>query len=252
MDFDPSRTSDFYISTNRLDLPFLRRRRCYHWQTLYSRSRGPLRWRSLHGSLGLFSLLSRRPNSIKPARVVSLTTAATFLLGWVLSYLKTSCTIQLSLNLVAGRFVDQDFNFLAIIDWEFAQTAPWEVNHYPMPFPLISADAKIDCILKNPDHIAHRNVSRQVAARKMYRQKFRDAQQALESRGRSLQKSIADMLDGAASRIYAILEKFGVFEGMEEELTYEMARLAYGFNREEAKKYLNEMEAKMKGVMPRF
>lgn len=68
--------------------------------------------------------------------------------------------------------VDQDFNFLAIIDWEFAQTAPWEVNHYPMPFPLISADAKINYILQNPDHIAHRNVSRQVAARKMYRQKF--------------------------------------------------------------------------------
>lgn len=30
--------------------------------------------------------------------------------------------------------VDDDFNFLAIIDWEFAQTAPWQVNHYPMPF----------------------------------------------------------------------------------------------------------------------
>lgn len=38
---------------------------------------------------------------------------------------------------------------------------------------------------------------------------------------------------------------------MEEELTYEMVRLAYGFHREEAKKYLNEMEVKMNGVMPR-
>lgn len=147
--------------------------------------------------------------------------------------------------------VDQDFNFLAIIDWEFAQTAPREANHYPMPFPLIFDYAKIDYILQDPDHIAHRNVSRQVAARKMYRQKFRDAQQELESRGRSLQKSIADVLAGAASRIYAILEKFGVFEGMEEELTYIMVRLAYGFSREETKKYINEMEAKMKGVMPR-
>jgi Choline/ethanolamine kinase len=145
--------------------------------------------------------------------------------------------------------VDQDFNFLAIIDWEFAQTAPWEVNHYPMPFPLISADAKTDCILQNPHHIAHRNVSRQVAARKMYRRKFRDAEQALESGGRPLQRSIADVLDGAASRIYAILEKFGVFEGMEEELTCEMVRLAYGFDGEGTKKYLDEMEAKMKGAM---
>lgn len=145
--------------------------------------------------------------------------------------------------------VDQNFSFLAIIDWEFAQTAPWEVNHYPMPFLLISADPKTDCILQNPDHIAHRNVSPQVAARKMYRQKFRDAEQALESRGRSLQKSIADVLDEAASRIYAILEKFRVFEGMEEELTYEMVLLVHGFDREEAKKYLIEKETNMKRVM---
>jgi len=68
--------------------------------------------------------------------------------------------------------IDQDFNVLAIIDWEFAQTALLEVNHYPIPFPLISADAKTDYILQNPDHIAHRNVSRQVTARKMYRQSF--------------------------------------------------------------------------------
>lgn len=41
----------------------------------------------------------------------------------------------------------------------------------------------------------------------------------------------------------------GVFKGMEEELTYEMVRLAYGFDPEEANKYLNEMEAKMKGAI---
>jgi hypothetical protein len=64
--------------------------------------------------------------------------------------------------------VDQYFNFLAIIDWEFAQTAPWEVIYYPMPFPLIFADAKTDCILQNPDHIVYGNVSRQVAVQKMY------------------------------------------------------------------------------------
>jgi hypothetical protein len=27
--------------------------------------------------------------------------------------------------------VDDEFNFLAIIDWEFAQTAPVQVNHFP-------------------------------------------------------------------------------------------------------------------------
>ena len=34
---------------------------------------------------------------------------------------------------------------------------------------------------------------------------------------------------------------------MEEEFTYELVRLAHGCDSEEAKKYLNEMEPKMKG-----
>jgi len=38
--------------------------------------------------------------------------------------------------------VDEDFNFLAIIDWDFTQSAPVEVNSYPMPFPLVFSDAK--------------------------------------------------------------------------------------------------------------
>lgn len=50
--------------------------------------------------------------------------------------------------------VDDEFNFRAVIDWEFAQTAPWQVNHYPMPFPLLPSDAEIDEILKDPNHIA--------------------------------------------------------------------------------------------------
>ncbi|KFY00234.1 hypothetical protein O988_03428 [Pseudogymnoascus sp. VKM F-3808] len=141
--------------------------------------------------------------------------------------------------------VDGDFNFLAIIDWEFAQAAPWEVNHYPMPFPLVFSDEKINVILKDSDSIAHRNVSRQVLARKLYQQKFRDAEQALERRGSALPVSIANVIDSTASRIYAITEKIGVFEGMEEELTYEMVRLAYGYGYEEAKKYLDEMEVEM-------
>jgi len=60
-----------------------------------------------------------------------------------------------------------------------------------------------------------------------------------------LSRSIADVMDGAASRIYAILEKIGVFRSMEKELTYEMVRLTFEFDGEEAEKYLNEMEAKM-------
>ncbi|KAI0541787.1 hypothetical protein GGR58DRAFT_454961 [Xylaria digitata] len=61
--------------------------------------------------------------------------------------------------------VDKDFNFIAVIDWEFAQTAPWQVIHYPMPFPLLGPDEEI---LRDPSHIAYRNVSRQDAARRIY------------------------------------------------------------------------------------
>jgi hypothetical protein len=48
--------------------------------------------------------------------------------------------------------VDDRFNFRAIIDWEFAQTAPWQVNHYPMTFPLLESDTKIQGILQDPNH----------------------------------------------------------------------------------------------------
>ncbi|KFY94495.1 hypothetical protein V500_03236 [Pseudogymnoascus sp. VKM F-4518 (FW-2643)] len=141
--------------------------------------------------------------------------------------------------------VDEDFNFLAIIDWEFAQSAPWEVNHYPMPFPLVFSNDKINGIMKDSNHIAHHNVSRQMLARNLYERGFAEAEQALERRGRTLPRSIAHIIHGAASRIYAIAEKIGVFGGMEEELIYEMARLAFGFDYEEAKTYLNKMEAEM-------
>lgn len=50
MDLDPSRTSNFYISTDWLDLSFLERRWCCYRQTL-GRS---YRSESLCGSLGLF------------------------------------------------------------------------------------------------------------------------------------------------------------------------------------------------------
>ncbi|KAI1188976.1 hypothetical protein F5B17DRAFT_393082 [Nemania serpens] len=52
--------------------------------------------------------------------------------------------------------VDKNFNFVAVIDWEFAQTAPWQVIHYPMPFPLLGPD---EDILRDPSHIAYENVS---------------------------------------------------------------------------------------------
>lgn len=60
-----------------------------------------------------------------------------------------------------------------------------------------------------------------------------------------MRPSIASGLQEPASRIYAILEKLGGFWGTSEELTHEMVRLAFGFQGDKAKAYLEAMEMKM-------
>ncbi|KAF2003179.1 hypothetical protein P154DRAFT_592234 [Amniculicola lignicola CBS 123094] len=142
--------------------------------------------------------------------------------------------------------VDDEFNFLAVIDWEFAQTAPAQVNNFPMPFPLVSSTASIQEILQDTEHLAFRNVSRQTATQELYWQKFQDAERSLAEQGRPVIPSIAERLRGPASRIFAILEKLGGFWG-NKELTYEMVRLAFGLEGDEAKEYLERMERKMNG-----
>ncbi|KAK4033372.1 hypothetical protein C8A01DRAFT_50020 [Parachaetomium inaequale] len=139
---------------------------------------------------------------------------------------------------IQNILVDDDFNVVAVIDWELAESAPWKVNHYPMPIPLLSSDKETAEILYDPGHKAHRNMSRQVGARLLYRQKFEEAERALEERGNPLHCSIAEVLDGKASRIYGLVGKIGVFHGMEEELTYELVRLGYGLTGPEAEQHL--------------
>lgn len=140
--------------------------------------------------------------------------------------------------------VDDDFNLLAVIDWEFAQTAPWQTHHYPMPFPLTSSDQELDEVLQQPDHVAYSNVSRQVATQKMYREKMKQAEDELTQKGQPLAKSIAESLKGPASRIYACLERLSGADEHDEALMYEMARLAYGLDSEEIKAYIDTMKEK--------
>ncbi|KAF2237031.1 hypothetical protein EV356DRAFT_481390 [Viridothelium virens] len=139
--------------------------------------------------------------------------------------------------------VDDDFNFLAVIDWEFAQTAPWEINHYPMPFPLIHSDEEISCILSDVDHPACENVSRQTTAQQLYQKRLRDAERKVQNDGKSLQASVAQTLNGPASRIYGCLEKIGVFPGQAERLTREMVRLAFKYNEQDLSRYLGRMSS---------
>ncbi|KND91973.1 hypothetical protein TOPH_03289 [Tolypocladium ophioglossoides CBS 100239] len=149
---------------------------------------------------------------------------------------------------IQNILVDDDFNIIAVIDWEFAQSAPWEVICYPMPISIINSDEEIKEILGNPGHIGHRNVSRQAATRGLYRQKFKEAESALMARGRPLRVSIAETLEGKASRIYGLAEKLGIFKGMAEDLTYEMLRLGHGLTGLEAKRHLEKVKAEANGA----
>ncbi|CRK32678.1 hypothetical protein BN1723_016301 [Verticillium longisporum] len=134
--------------------------------------------------------------------------------------------------------VDDKFNFLCLIDWEFAQAAPWQVNHYPMPFPLVWPDEKIKSALDDPRHVAHRNMLRQDFARKLYSEKFREAEFVLRAEGRYLERTFAEVLESPASRIYACFTKLQSSPGKDASHVREMVRLAFGLDNAGTDQYL--------------
>ncbi|KAK4038016.1 hypothetical protein C8A01DRAFT_48310 [Parachaetomium inaequale] len=143
--------------------------------------------------------------------------------------------------------VDDAFNFLAVIDWKFAQTAPWQVNYYPMPFPLIWSGEKIKEALENPEHLAHKNVSRQVAARGVYVEKFREAEDKLRREGRPMVGgSFADVLESAASRVYGCFCRLRGVPEQDEELVWEMVRVAFEFGDGGMEEYLGAMKGRLR------
>ncbi|KAI9695936.1 MAG: hypothetical protein M1820_008348 [Bogoriella megaspora] len=140
--------------------------------------------------------------------------------------------------------VDESFNFLAIIDWELAHSAPWEVNTYPMPFPLTFSPAKEESILADTGHVAYENVFRQATARKAYRQGFLDNERRLRLTGRELRKSIAETLDSPSAKIFGCFEKLGFFPGHAEALTREIIRLAFNYTGPAQEQYLMKVSSK--------
>ncbi|KAK8024925.1 hypothetical protein PG990_002748 [Apiospora arundinis] len=141
--------------------------------------------------------------------------------------------------------VDDDFNFLAVIDWEFAQTAPWEVSYYPFPFPLLMSDDKVQSVLRDPEHIAHTNVSRQNAARQLYSRKFREAEEKLGMEGRPLERSISGVLDGPFSRIWHCFTRIGGEPSQDEYMVREIVRLAWGLDKEGVDRYLERISSSL-------
>lgn len=141
--------------------------------------------------------------------------------------------------------IDDSFNFLAIIDWEFAETAPWQVNHYPMPFPLAQSNDSIQSILKDPSHCAYKNVLQQDFSRSLYRRGFQSVEEDLKKDGRALTASFVDALDSPASRVYACFTKLGQVPEGDEDLVYEMVRLAFGWLAGEAEAYVRQIRSSL-------
>ncbi|KAK8097403.1 hypothetical protein PG984_016542 [Apiospora sp. TS-2023a] len=137
--------------------------------------------------------------------------------------------------------VDDDYNFLAVIDWEFAQTAPWQVNYYPFPFPLLDSDERIQTALLDPEDLAHWALSRQAAARQLYSRKFREAENMLRAEGRPLEGSFCPVLDSPASRIWHYFTRLDCSPGEEEDVVRDMVRLAFGLDKEGTDRYLERM-----------
>ncbi|KAK6716514.1 hypothetical protein SNK04_007463 [Fusarium graminearum] len=136
--------------------------------------------------------------------------------------------------------VDRDLNFLAIIDWEFAQTAPWQVNYYPMPFPLGRMDDDIESILQDPSHIAYKNVKLAAACRGIYCRKFDETAANLALQGKHLSVSYPEVLEGAASRIYACFLDLIQQPERAQHFINGMVKLAFVFDAEQTKQYLEQ------------
>ena len=145
--------------------------------------------------------------------------------------------------------VDDDFNFVAVIDWEFAQTAPWSVNYFPMPFPLTDTDTEIKQILQDSKHIAHKNVAKQELTRKLYVRQFEEAERALREAGRGLSGSFAATLTGKPSRVYSCFTKLGDMPESDEYFARAMIQVAFDYDAAGMDSYLQGLKEKARQHM---
>jgi hypothetical protein len=114
--------------------------------------------------------------------------------------------------------VDDHFNIIGVIDWEFAQSAPWQVNHYPYPFPLLDAIGD-EILLHNPTHHAYEAELQREVARDLYRDGF----DAADGHG-----TFSKVLESRASRIFACYQHLGGLPHDDSHYIHEMVRLAFG------------------------
>ena len=144
--------------------------------------------------------------------------------------------------------IDGAYNIIAVIDWEFAQSAPWHEYTYPIlfaPFGDVFGES-VETILRLPTQIRCGNVSRQAVTRQLYRKGFDDAERDLHSHGKDIRVSISRLLDSKGARIKRLA---GILEHIDlmyvERCTLEMIRIAYELDEKDSETYLHNMHQEM-------
>lgn len=144
--------------------------------------------------------------------------------------------------------VDEAYNIIAVIDWEFAQSAPWHEHTYPILFaPFGNVFGQSDeAILCLPAQVRCGNVSLQEVTRQLYKKGFDDAERELHTHGRDIRVSISTLLDSKGARIKTLA---GILEHIDlmyvERCTLEMIRIAYEIDERDSEKYLRSMDQEM-------
>ncbi|KAF6804847.1 hypothetical protein CMUS01_14754 [Colletotrichum musicola] len=131
--------------------------------------------------------------------------------------------------------VDEELNFVAITGWGRAQTAPWQVNHFPEPFHLR------DTVGEDPWHDLYPNVSWQERARVMYIQKFREAEIRQMEKGVFLGGSFAESIPGVGGRIFGCFKHLCRAKSVEWDVVRDLARWRVG--RDQAEQYVQGIAA---------
>ena len=144
--------------------------------------------------------------------------------------------------------VDGAYNIIAVIEWEFAQSAPWQEHTYPIlftPFGNVFSESD-EAILRLPAQVRCGNLSLQEVTRQQYKKGFDDAERELHTHGRDIRVSISTLLGSKGARIKALA---GILEHIDpmyvERCALEMIRIAYEIDERDSKKYLRSMDQQM-------
>jgi len=144
--------------------------------------------------------------------------------------------------------VDNNFNIIAVIDWEMAQISPWEALYFPMPFPTnIESSSDLQEHLSDTNHVAHKFTTKIFEAQRVYVASFRRAESKLKELGTTVDHSLASLIESDASKLYWIMEQFGGGTADWDEIhMFAAVRIAFGMDRTAAENYFQTKAAEIK------